>query len=77
MFVAITKITEHGQPVFCVNPVETTLDFRKAFKFQDRQEIERALKDASEIYQLNAFPVEIVSTETSIQRKTTNQLQVV
>ncbi len=77
MFVAITKITEHGQPVFCVNPVETTLDFRKAFKFQDRQEIERALKDASEIYQLNAFPVEIVTTETSIQRKTTNQLQVV
>jgi hypothetical protein len=79
MYVAITKITEHGQPIYCVNPVETTLDFSKAFKFLDQLEIQMALRDAKENYDLTAFPVEIIETRiiSSTKKEIKKELQVI
>lgn len=69
MFVAIKNITEFGQPVYCVNPIESTVDLRKAFTWQTKQEAERALHESMHVYGLQACPVEIVQSQAASHKQ--------
>jgi hypothetical protein len=77
MFVAIRSITEYGQAVYCVNPVETTTDLRKAFKWTSQKEAEAVLHESMHIYGLIAYPVEIVQTQAQAAVEKKQELQAV
>jgi hypothetical protein len=67
MFVAVTGITDQGQPLFCVNPVTTSVELKKAFSWIDQTDAQRTINESKEIYDLNAFVVEIIPTKSVIK----------
>jgi hypothetical protein len=67
LFVAITNITETGQPIYCVNPKETTMELKKAFTWTTRSEAEAVVHEAMHVYDLHAFVIEIVKGELSFR----------
>jgi hypothetical protein len=73
MFVAIKNITEYGQPVYCVNPVETTVDLRQAFKWRTKQEAEYVLHESMHVYGLQAYAVEIIESQAAAKVVTQNK----
>jgi hypothetical protein len=77
MFVAITGVTEFGQPLFCVNPAKTTVEIKNAFWWPTRQEAERVLKEAKEVYDLDAFPIEVKPISSKLQKVESSQTKLV
>ena len=63
MFIAITAITENGQPLYCINPVETTGDMDQAFTWATKAEADQVLREAKAAYNLDAVAVEIVKAK--------------
>jgi hypothetical protein len=66
MYVAITAITETGELIYCVNPEKKTTNVKEAFWWRTEQEARRVLREAREVYGLNAFPIELVQENTVI-----------
>ena len=66
MYVAITAITEQGELIYCVNPEEKTTNVKEAFWWRTEQEARMVLREAREVYGLNAFPIELIEETTVI-----------
>lgn len=67
MFVAITEISEYGQPLYCVNPVKTSTNLGKAFIWNDYEDAQRTLNEAKQIYDLEAFIVKMSKPKTEMK----------
>jgi hypothetical protein len=72
MFVAITEISEYGQPLYCVNPVKTSTNLGKAFIWNDYEDAQRTLKESKEVYDLEAFIVKMSEPKTKEKSKDQN-----
>lgn len=72
MFVAITEISEYGQPLYCVNPVKTSTNLGKAFIWNDYEDAQRTLKESKEIYDLEAFIVKMSEPKAKEKSKLQN-----
>jgi hypothetical protein len=72
MFVAITEISEYGQPLYCINPVKTSTNLGKAFTWNTYEDAERTLKEAKEIYDLEAFIVKMSEPKAKQKSKPQN-----
>lgn len=72
MFVAITEISEYGQPLYCVNPVTTSTNLGKAFIWNTYEDAKRTLEESKEIYDLEAFIVKMSEPRAKQKGKAQN-----